>query len=171
MKSCCLPVFRDADGRHQQRTGQVCFLNSSCNHNILINNFITVFFYSGCDIFNKKLYPWCQNLLNSYTTISRINKKRILATLKPGKVIGLFIDEAQKIPKIGTNLKFLVSNISNVAVFVTGSSIFDLHRNIGEPLTGRGTNFNLFPLIQTELQEIYLEFIAWYPLRSHCLSQ
>ena len=69
----------------------------------------------------------------------------------------LFIDEAQKIPNIGTNLKLLVDTISDVGVFVTGSSTFDLHRTIGEPLTGRGTNFNLFPFTQTELQENYLQ--------------
>lgn len=145
--------------------------------------------------------------------VSRIIKKRLLAALKPGKVIGLFgarrtgktvlmgeilnemsdkkillvhgenldvaeilssqrsailksfvagydflfIDEAQKIPNIGTNLKLLVDTISDVGVFVTGSSTFDLHRNIGEPLTGRGTNFNLFPFAQTELQENFLQ--------------
>jgi len=69
----------------------------------------------------------------------------------------LFIDEAQKIPNIGTNLKLLIDSISDVGVFVTGSSTFDLHRNIGEPLTGRGTNFNLFPFAQTELLENYLQ--------------
>lgn len=69
----------------------------------------------------------------------------------------LFIDEAQKIPNIGTNLKLLVDTISNVGIFVTGSSTFDLHRSIGEPLTGRGTNFNLFPFAQTELKENFLQ--------------
>jgi predicted AAA+ superfamily ATPase len=145
--------------------------------------------------------------------VSRIIKNRILAALKPGKVIGLFgarrtgktilmneimsemtnkkillvhgenldvseilssqrsavlkkfvagydflfIDEAQKIPNIGSNLKLLVDTIGDVGVFVTGSSTFDLHRNIGEPLTGRGTNFTLFPFAQAELQENFLQ--------------
>jgi len=69
----------------------------------------------------------------------------------------LFIDEAQKIPNIGTNLKLLVDTVSDVGIFVTGSSAFDLHRNIGEPLTGRGVNYCLFPFAQTELKEDYLQ--------------
>ncbi|MEI6060642.1 MAG: ATP-binding protein [Bacteroidota bacterium] len=69
----------------------------------------------------------------------------------------LFIDEAQKIPNIGANLKLIVDTISDIGIFVTGSSTFDLHRDIGEPLTGRGTNFNLFPFAQTELKNDFLQ--------------
>ncbi len=68
----------------------------------------------------------------------------------------LFIDEAQKIPNIGTNLKLIVDNFPDIAVFVTGSSSFDLHQKIGEPLTGRGRNFMLFPFAQAELDEDFL---------------
>ncbi|NOX86942.1 MAG: ATP-binding protein [Chlorobi bacterium] len=68
----------------------------------------------------------------------------------------LFIDEAQKIPNIGTNLKLIVDNFPDIAVFVTGSSSFDLNQKIGEPLTGRGRNFMLFPFAQAELDEDFL---------------
>lgn len=68
----------------------------------------------------------------------------------------LFIDEAQKIPSIGINLKLIVDNIPNINVFVTGSSAFDLKKNIGEPLTGRGKNYMLFPVSQSELKEDFL---------------
>jgi predicted AAA+ superfamily ATPase len=69
----------------------------------------------------------------------------------------LFIDEAQKIPNIGQNLKLLVDTLPGISVFVTGSSSFDLHRNIGEPLTGRGFNYFLYPFCQAELKENYLQ--------------
>lgn len=69
----------------------------------------------------------------------------------------LFVDEAQKIPNIGVNLKLIVDTIPETAVFVTGSSAFDLNKKIGEPLTGRGQNYMLFPFSQAELNEDYLQ--------------
>lgn len=68
----------------------------------------------------------------------------------------LFIDEAQKIPEIGQNLKLMVDTLPELTIFVTGSSAFDLQRNIGEPLTGRGFNYFLYPFSQKELKEDYL---------------
>lgn len=62
----------------------------------------------------------------------------------------LFIDEAQYIPNIGTNLKLIVDTIP-ISVFVTGSSAFDLKNKVGEPLVGRGIFLNLFPVAQQEL--------------------
>ncbi len=69
----------------------------------------------------------------------------------------LFIDEAQQIPDIGVNLKLIVDNLPHIAVFITGSSAFDLNRKTGEPLTRRGRNFMLFPFAQSELGEDYLQ--------------
>jgi uncharacterized protein len=68
----------------------------------------------------------------------------------------LFIDEAQKIPDIGINLKLIVDNIPGLAVFVTGSSAFDLKNKIGEPLTGRSKYFYLYPIAQLEVDEDFL---------------
>ncbi|MCX6251975.1 MAG: ATP-binding protein [Bacteroidetes bacterium] len=68
----------------------------------------------------------------------------------------LFIDEAQKIPSIGLNLKLIVDAIPEIAVFVTGSSAFDLKNEIGEPLTGRSKFFYLYPVAQLELKEDFL---------------
>lgn len=68
----------------------------------------------------------------------------------------LFIDEAQKIPDIGINLKLIVDNIPELAVFVTGSSAFDLKNKIGEPLTGRSKYFYLYPIAQIELNDDFL---------------
>ena len=69
----------------------------------------------------------------------------------------LYIDEAQKIPNIGINLKLIVDNIPEIAIFFTGSSSFELYHQIGEPLTGRSLFLNLFGFSQEELNEDFLE--------------
>lgn len=63
----------------------------------------------------------------------------------------LFIDEAQTIPRIGVNLKLMVDTIPQLSILVSGSSAFDLKRNIGEPLVGRSHYFHLYPFAQLEL--------------------
>jgi len=63
----------------------------------------------------------------------------------------LVIDEAQKIPGIGVNLKLIIDHIPGVHIIATGSSSFDLAQNIGEPLTGRKITLKLFPLAQMEI--------------------
>lgn len=65
----------------------------------------------------------------------------------------LVIDEAQKIPNIGLNLKLIVDHIKDIEVIATGSSSFDLARNVGEPLTGRKFTLKMFPLAQLEIQQ------------------
>lgn len=70
-----------------------------------------------------------------------------------GKATYLFIDEAQTIPHIGTNLKLIVDTIPGVSVFVSGSSTFDLRHTIGEPLVGRSRIFYLYPISQLELRD------------------
>lgn len=69
----------------------------------------------------------------------------------------LFIDEAQKIPYIGENLKLIVDTIPGISVFITGSSALELVEKIGEPLTGRSNYFHLFPLAQKELDQNFLD--------------
>ncbi|MFW9880574.1 MAG: ATP-binding protein [Candidatus Thorarchaeota archaeon] len=66
----------------------------------------------------------------------------------------LVIDEAQYIPSIGKSLKLIIDHIENVRVIVTGSSSFDLIKQIGEPLTGRQHIIQLFPISQLELKQI-----------------
>lgn len=63
----------------------------------------------------------------------------------------LIIDEAQKIPEIGLNLKLIVDHMPDIRVIATGSSSFDLAAQTGEPLTGRKWTLRLFPLAQMEL--------------------
>lgn len=64
----------------------------------------------------------------------------------------LVIDEAQKIPDIGTGLKMLVDTVPGIKVIATGSASFDLSNKIGEPLTGRQKILFLYPVSQLELK-------------------
>lgn len=61
------------------------------------------------------------------------------------------IDEAQKIPQIGLNLKLIVDNLPDVAIIATGSSAFDLAKVVGEPLTGRKYTLKQYSLSQLEI--------------------
>lgn len=65
----------------------------------------------------------------------------------------LIIDEAQKIPDIGINLKLMIDHIPGLTIIVTGSAAFDLAHQVGEPLTGRKYTLRLFPLAQLEIQQ------------------
>ncbi|MBI3511286.1 MAG: ATP-binding protein [Bacteroidetes bacterium] len=62
----------------------------------------------------------------------------------------LIIDEAQKIPEIGSILKLMIDEIKGLKIVATGSSMFDLANKTGEPLTGRKITFRMFPLAQME---------------------
>lgn len=66
----------------------------------------------------------------------------------------LVIDEAQYISSIGVNLKLIVDHMPHVRVIATGSSTFDLAKQIGEPLTGRKSVIKMYPISQIELQEL-----------------
>ncbi len=65
----------------------------------------------------------------------------------------LIIDEAQKIPYIGLNLKIIVDSMPSLKVIVSGSASFDLAQKIGEPLTGRKKTMALFPISAREIIE------------------
>jgi predicted AAA+ superfamily ATPase len=74
-----------------------------------------------------------------------------------GELLGdselLIIDEAQRVPEIGLNLKILVDSFPHARVIATGSASFDLANKISEPLTGRKLTFNLYPVSYREIQE------------------
>lgn len=74
--------------------------------------------------------------------------RRLLGTRKL-----LVIDEAQKIPEIGLKLKLIVDQMMDVQVIATGSSIFDLDNQLGEPLVGRKYTLKLYPLSVMELSK------------------
>lgn len=73
------------------------------------------------------------------------NYKRLLGDKKL-----LVIDEAQTVPEIGKILKLMVDEIEGIKIIATGSSVFDLENELGEPLTGRDITVRLFPLSQME---------------------
>lgn len=79
---------------------------------------------------------------------SVVNYKRLLSGIDV-----LVIDEAQHIPEIGLILKLIVDTIEGIKVIATGSSMFDLLNNLGEPLVGRKNTLYLFPLAQMEFAE------------------
>jgi predicted AAA+ superfamily ATPase len=70
----------------------------------------------------------------------------------------LFIDEAQRIPDIGINLKILHDSLPNLKIMVTGSSSFELANKIQEPLTGRSWTFQLMSIGISELASQYNRF-------------
>lgn len=70
----------------------------------------------------------------------------------------LFIDEAQRIPDIGVNLKIMHDQLPQLKVIATGSSSFDLANKVQEPLTGRTWTYNLFPISFLELTQHHNSF-------------
>jgi uncharacterized protein len=65
----------------------------------------------------------------------------------------LFIDEAQRIPDIGINLKIIYDNLPNLKMLITGSSSFELSNQVKEPLTGRTLTYQLMPLSLQEMRQ------------------
>lgn len=70
----------------------------------------------------------------------------------------LFIDEAQRIPEIGINLKILHDELPGLKIVATGSSSFELANRTREPLTGRTWTYTLFPISLSELHQLYNRF-------------
>ena len=60
----------------------------------------------------------------------------------------------KKIKNIGVNIKLILDHINGIKVIATGSSSFDLAKQIGEPLTGRKYTLRMFPLAQLEINNI-----------------
>ncbi|TAE30672.1 MAG: ATP-binding protein [Cytophagales bacterium] len=65
----------------------------------------------------------------------------------------LFIDEAQRVPDIGINLKILHDALPDLKIIATGSSSFELANRTKEPLTGRTWTYELFPISMSELRQ------------------
>jgi predicted AAA+ superfamily ATPase len=69
----------------------------------------------------------------------------------------LIIDEAQEIDDIGKKLKLIADTIG-IKILISGSSAFELNNQVGEPLVGRMSVFNLFPVSQLEFNKIENSF-------------
>jgi predicted AAA+ superfamily ATPase len=71
-----------------------------------------------------------------------------------GKSRLVVIDEAQRVKNIGLTLKLLIDNFPETQIIATGSSSFELSGKIKEPLTGRKTEFFLYPFSVGELAQV-----------------
>lgn len=92
-----------------------------------------------------------------YTDVLSSRDLRRLRGLVEGYDL-LFVDEAQRIPEIGVNLKLLVDNLPGLRIIVTGSSSLDLASKVQEPLTGRAWIHRLYPIAVAELAQIHNPF-------------
>jgi len=114
-------------------------LDSGLLHHILPKLKEDYLFLSGED---RTVQPWLAS--QSIEKLrENIGQKKIL-----------IIDEAQKVPEIGLNLKLIVDHIKGVKVLATGSSSFELAHQVGEPLVGRKWQFYLYPIAQLEMNRL-----------------
>lgn len=63
----------------------------------------------------------------------------------------IFVDEAQRVQGIGLLLKLITDHFKDTQLLVTGSSSFMLQGNLNEPLTGRKSEYHLYPISTQEL--------------------
>ncbi len=63
----------------------------------------------------------------------------------------LVLDEAQLVPQLGMGLKMLVDARPDLKIIASGSSSFEIAREVGEPLTGRKRTLTLLPISVEEL--------------------
>jgi len=82
--------------------------------------------------------------INTHLLLEKRSAENYLNVIGSKKI--LIIDEAQKIPEIGSILKLIVDVIEGIRIIVTGSSAFDMANLTGEPLVGRKYSFVLHPL-------------------------
>ena len=110
--------------------------------------------------FNGKIFSGTGDNLEVRELLSAQKLSQLQTALGSYQLI--FIDEAQRIPEVGYALKLLIDHFPEMIILVTGSSSFDLSNKIGEPLTGRNTLRNLFPI---SVLELYNQFGGMYMLQ------
>lgn len=81
--------------------------------------------------------------------LSNVSLSRLKLIL--GECSTVVIDEAQKIPGIGETMKLITDHLTNVQLFATGSSSFQLTSEVGDSLAGRKREFKLFPVSFAEM--------------------
>ena len=87
------------------------------------------------------------------TLLGETNVAKLQLLIGGAKLV--VIDEAQKVNDIGMTLKLIVDNFKEVQVVATGSSAFELHNRLNEPLTGRKLEYRLFPISSAEMIQTY----------------
>lgn len=70
----------------------------------------------------------------------------------------LFVDEAQRVPEIGINLKLMTDELADLRIIATGSSSLHLASKTREPLTGRAWTHILYPIALCELAQQHNRF-------------
>ena len=105
-----------------------------------------------------KKYLTTQNGRILYTTGDDIAIRQIFESEQRVKILNfaesydiLGIDEAQQIPHIGLGIKMIIDEFPAKNIILTGSSSFDLSKEVGEPLTGRHFELLLLPISQAEM--------------------
>lgn len=83
--------------------------------------------------------------------LSSLNTQEMRLLIGNNKIV--VIDEAQRIINIGMTLKHITDNFPEVQLLVSGSSSFELHNKLNEPLTGRKYEYHLFPISTKELYD------------------
>lgn len=77
------------------------------------------------------------------------SKQELASIVGPYDII--FIDEAQRVDGIGMTLKRIVEEWPGKQLLVSGSSAFELHNRLNEPLTGRKYEYYLYPISTGEI--------------------
>jgi len=101
-----------------------------------VNNEKKTFFATGDDIVVRELF---------------LSQKRndLLDFASPYEIIA--IDEAQSVKNIGLGIKMMIDAFPEKTFILTGSSSFELSKELGEPLTGRHFTITLLPFAQNEM--------------------
>jgi predicted AAA+ superfamily ATPase len=66
----------------------------------------------------------------------------------------LIVDETRYVEKIGLNHKLIIDHVPNIKVITTGSSSFELAKDIGEHLPSRKFVLKLIPLALMEISTL-----------------
>lgn len=90
-----------------------------------------------------------------YLTSDFENPEKFLKILQAGRNSGkkavLFLDEAQRLPKLGLFIKYLYDQKPDLKIILSGSISLDIREKIKEPLTGRKNEYFLPPLSISEI--------------------
>lgn len=81
--------------------------------------------------------------------LTEANTEELQAIVGSSRIV--VIDEAQLVPNIGRTLKLIVDQMPEVQLLVSGSSAFELHNRLNEPLTGRKFEYRLYPISTEEV--------------------
>ncbi len=120
-----------------RRVGKTTLLQGYLNRQETTKQYPRIFSSTGDDVTLRQLFQ-SESL------------KALLDFARPFDLV--VIDEAQVIPSIGLGVKMIIDAFPEKTIILTGSSSFNLSKEIGEPLTGRHFTLTLLPLSQAEME-------------------